>query len=240
MTTEPTPREETGPAETGPAEDAEPMLQEELGSRMDDIADAISALAEVNSGSYNTEGVKACSERLAYQLETLAPDKIETIEVAPAVVVNEEGCRVEYEVGKALRAVKRPDAPFQVCMFGHLDTVFGIDHPFQAVWREGSILRGPGVTDCKGGLVLALEVLRYLETTEWGADVGWEYLAVPDEEVGSVGSRPLLAETAERCHIALGVEPASSSGGIVAEPQGDSQPLHSGARAGGTLWTCPP
>ena len=195
-------------------------LQEELNSRIDELADAITVLAEVNSGSYNPEGVDECGERLAYRLESLAPDEIETVAVGPAPAVDRHGRRVEHEVGRALRAVKRPDAPFQVCMFGHLDTVFGVDHPFQAVQREGNELRGPGVTDCKGGLVLAVEVLRYLDRTEWGANVGWEFLAVSDEEVGTVGSEPLLADAARRCDIGLGFEPASPCGGIVAARKG--------------------
>ena len=119
-----------------------------------------------------------------------------------------------------MQVVKKPDAPFQVFMFGHLDTVFGVDHPFQTVVRDGAVLNGPGVTDCKGGLILALEALRYLEQTSWGADIGWEFLAVPDEEVGSVGSKPLLVEAAQRSNIGLGFEPAHPSGGIVAARKG--------------------
>lgn len=195
-------------------------LQEILGSRIDDIADAIVALAEVNSGSYNPAGVDACGERLAQQIEPLEPDEIETVEVGPSPAVDPQGCRVDHAVGKALRARKRPDAPLQICVFGHLDTVFGVDHPFQEVRREGTRLHGPGVTDCKGGLVMAVEILRYVEQNDWGADVGWEYLAVPDEEIGSVGSKPLLAEAAERCDIGLGFEPAMPSGAIVAERRG--------------------
>ena len=199
---------------------ATPKLKEALSSKINDLACAVVNLAEVNSGSYNPDGVDECGERLAYRIEPLAPDKIETIAVAPSPTVDQEGRRVEHTVGKALRAVKRPDAPFKVCMFGHLDTVFEADHPFQTVKRDGSRLNGPGVADCKGGLILAVEVLRYLDQTDWGADVGWEFLVVPDEEVGSVGSKPLLAEAARRCDIGLGFEPALPSGGIAAARKG--------------------
>ena len=195
-------------------------LQEKLGAKIDDLADAIINLAEVNSGSYNPAGVNECGERLAHQIEPLEPDEIEAVAVGPSPSVDSQGRRVEHDVGKVLRARKRPEAPFQICMFGHLDTVFGVDHPFQKVKRDGTRLHGPGVTDCKGGLVTAVEVLRHLEQTEWCTDVGWEYLAIPDEEIGSVGSIPILAEAAERCNIGLGFEPALPSGAIVAERRG--------------------
>ena len=196
------------------------MLKEILNQKIDDLTNAIVALAEVNSGSYNPAGVNECGERLASQIEPLQPDVLETIEVAPSSTVNQEGRQVDREVGKALRAVKRPDAPFQVLMFGHLDTVFDVDHPFQKVIRDGNRLNGPGVADCKGGLVVAVEALRYLDQVDWGSDIGWEFLAVPDEEVGSIGSKPLLAEAAKRCNIGLGFEPALPSGAIVVARRG--------------------
>ena len=138
----------------------------------------------------------------------------------PTPVVDVQGHRIERDVGRALRAVKRPDAPFRVCLFGHIDTVFEADDPFQEVHRHGTRLHGPGVADCKGGLVLAVEVLRYLERADWAADIGWEFLVVPDEEVGSVGSKPLLAEAARCNHLGSGFEPALPTGGIAAARRG--------------------
>ncbi|MEL6983423.1 MAG: M20/M25/M40 family metallo-hydrolase, partial [Actinomycetota bacterium] len=124
------------------------------------------------------------------------------------------------EVGSALRAVKRPDAPFQVCLFGHLDTVFAKDDPFQTVTVDGSMLRGPGVADCKGGLVLAVEALRRLEASPLADAIGWEFLVLPDEEVGSIGSKPLLRDAAAAADLGVGFEPALPSGGVAAARKG--------------------
>ena len=195
-------------------------LKDALTDRIDGLLDAVVALAEINSGSYSPAGVNECGERLANFLEPLTPDVIEAISVPPTPVVDVQGRRIERDVGRALRAVKRPDAPFRVCLFGHLDTVFEADDPFQEVHRHGTRLHGPGVADCKGGLVLAVEVLRYLESVDWGTEIGWEFLVVPDEEVGSVGSKPLLAEAARRNHLGLGFEPALPAGGIAAARRG--------------------
>lgn len=198
----------------------QPGPEPDLDDRLEELTARIVGLAEINSGSFNPDGVDRCGQRLAELVDELGPDRIETVPVGPTPGVDPSGERSTTPVGAALRAVKRPDAPFRVCLFGHLDTVFAPDDPFQAVSVEGTVLRGPGVADCKGGLVLAVEVLRQLERCPWGPQVGWELLVVPDEEVGSIGSKPLLAEAAARAHLGLGFEPALPSGGVAAARKG--------------------
>ncbi|MEM7321553.1 MAG: hydrolase [Actinomycetota bacterium] len=195
-------------------------LAADLGGELDRLSAAVTALAEINSGSFNPEGVNRVGHRLAQYVDDLSPTSIETIPVDPAATIDAGASIVKRPVGDALRAVKRPEAPFRVCLFGHLDTVFGPDDPFQEVTADGARLAGPGVADCKGGLIIALEVLRYLETVPWGADIGWEFLVVPDEEIGSLGSKGLLAEAAQKADIGLGFEPALPSGGVAAARKG--------------------
>lgn len=192
----------------------------EVAERLPALIDRIVALAEINSGSFHPDGVDRCGQRLAEMVDELAPDRIEPIAVPPTPGVDGAGHRLGYEVGSALRAVKRPDAPFRVCLFGHLDTVFAKDDPFQTVSVDGTVLRGPGVADCKGGLVLAVEALHQLEATELVDQVGWELLVLPDEEVGSIGSKPLLREAAAAADLGLGFEPALPSGGVAAARKG--------------------
>lgn len=194
-------------------------LRIQLNDRLDDLSNRIVSLAEINSGSYNPDGVNRCGERLAEMVQELGPNKVESVPVDPMMVVGSDGVPVETAVGNALRATKRPDAPFKVCFFGHIDTVFPEDHPFQQVTVADRRLFGPGVADCKGGLVQALEVMRYLDTVAWGENIGWEFLVLPDEEVGSVGSKPLL-EQASGADIGLGFEPALPSGGVAAARKG--------------------
>ena len=69
--------------------------------------------------------------------------------------------------------------------------MFEADDPFQEVHRNGTRLHGPGVADCKGGLVLAVEVLRYLERVEWSTEIGWEFWSCPMRR--SVPSAPSAA-----------------------------------------------
>src|SRR5689334_11749507 len=94
--------------------------------------------ANLNSGSRNLPGLAAVSEVILHAFELVAPDAAERLWIP--------------ETGDAkiplLILRKRATAPRQVFFFGHLDTVFGREHPFQKVARldEGRI-RGPGLCD---------------------------------------------------------------------------------------------
>ncbi len=195
-------------------------LASRLEARLDDLRDRIVALAEVNSGSFNPDGVARVGERLSDLVAELQPDSTEMLGVDPTPVLSPDGQKTEETVGPCFRAIKRPDAPVRICLFGHLDTVFPSDHPFQDVKVDGWRLNGPGVADCKGGLVIATEVLRYLESTQWGQNVGWEFLAVSEEEVGSYGSKKLLRDAALVADFGFGFEPALPSGGVAGARKG--------------------
>ena len=183
------------------------------------IAEVV-ALAEINSGSFNVDGVNRCGERLAGLIEGLNPDRLEFAGIDPTPVMTDQGVLEFHEVGRALVAAKRPEAPFQVLLFGHLDTVYPPESSFQSITRKGDRLFGPGVADCKGGLVVAIEALRALEQTSWGEQVGWRLAVVPDEEVGSVGSKQWLRGWGGGCQLGLGFEPALPSGGVAAARKG--------------------
>lgn len=195
-------------------------LRRLLEGDLDRLSADVVGLAEINSGSHNPDGVNRCGERLADLLDAVKPDTIGQIPVPATPIITDAGGRGERAVGDAVSATKRPEAPVQICLFGHVDTVFPLDSSFQSVQVDGRTLRGPGVADCKGGLVLAIEVLKHLDRVEWGQHVGWQFLAVPDEEVGSIGSKPLLRAAAERNTFGLGFEPALPSGGVAAARKG--------------------
>jgi glutamate carboxypeptidase len=204
-------------------------LAQRLTDRLDELARSTVALAEINSGSRHPDGVARTGARLAELVDDLGTARVELTEVGPTITVDSDGRASELPVGPALVASARPDAPFRVCLFGHLDTVFGPDHHFQTVSVDGHRLHGPGVADCKGGLVLAVEVARAIDEAHPDGSVGWDLVAVPDEEIGSMGSKALLAEVAARCQVGIGVEPALPSGGVAAARKG-SLNLHVVAR----------
>ncbi len=191
-----------------------------LDSQQQQMLDATIELSRINSGSFNDAGVNAVAEALDRLSRELGGER-EFIEVAPYVSVNAKGERVEQPLGRALRIRKRPEAPLQVFLCGHLDTVFAVDHPFQDVrWLDDNTLNGPGVADLQGGLVLMFKALEALERSPWADKVGWEVLLNPDEEIGSPSSAALLQQAAGRHHLGLIYEPSFADGNLAGQRKG--------------------
>ncbi len=191
------------------------LLADEVGSRLTGIVDELTGLSEINSGSFNPAGVTKTAERLGDWISSLQPSDVSLVPIDPSPVMGDDGTIDDRPVGSALVASKNPDAPTQVLLFGHVDTVFPADHEFQTVTRNGDILSGPGVTDCIGGMLIGIEALRLAEQHGvLDAGLGWTFVAVPDEEIGSAGSKPVLARYGEGCIAGLGFEPALPDGSL--------------------------
>ena len=101
------------------------------------------------------------------------------------------------------------------------NTVFAIDHTFQKVtWLDDETLNGPGVADLKGGIMVMLKAIEALERSPWAERIGWEILFNPDEEIGSQGSAPLIADAAKRVHLGMIYEPSFPDGNLAGERKG--------------------
>ncbi|MES0364133.1 MAG: hydrolase, partial [Desulfobacteria bacterium] len=181
---------------------------------------ALIALANINSGTFNIAGLDKILDKLSDLLKPLGGEQ-ETISLEPLKQVGARGEIEEVPLGKVLRIRKHPEASMQVFLGVHMDTVFPIDSPFQKTVRVGdNTLNGPGVADAKGGLVILMTVLEALERSPWAGNIGWEILINPDEEVGSPGSAALLEESAERNHLGLIFEPTFPDGSLAAKRKG--------------------
>jgi glutamate carboxypeptidase len=191
-----------------------------IDSRVPQLREELLALAALNSGSFNAAGVNAVGERLHDGFAPLGATA-EWIDMPPYRATDDRGDWRERPLGRALRLRKRPDAPLRVFLGGHMDTVFALDHPFQRVQTTGQdTLNGPGVADLKGGLLVLWAALDALERHPQRERIGWEVLFNPDEEIGSRGSAPLLAEAAGRNHFGLVFEPAYADGGMAGARKG--------------------
>ena len=181
---------------------------------------ALIALANINSGTFNIAGLDQVLDKLSDLLKPLGGEQ-ETISLEPLKQVGARGEIEEVPLGKVLRIRKRPEASIQVFLGVHMDTVFPIDSPFQKTVHVGdNTLNGPGVADAKGGLVVLTTVLEALERSPWAENIGWEILINPDEEVGSPSSAALLEESAKRNHLGLIFEPTFPDGGLAAKRKG--------------------
>jgi glutamate carboxypeptidase len=190
-----------------------PLLQ-----ALDDAGPAMiahtEAWAAINSGSYETAGLARMRAALADAFAAL-PGEVSVAPLAPSERVRADGEAVAVEHGAAVRARVRPDAPIQIALTGHYDTVFPAAHPFQVTRRDGGVLHGPGTADMKGGLSVMLAALQAFEATSGSKRVGYEVLLSPDEEIGSPASAALLAELGARSHLGMTYEPALADGALV-------------------------
>jgi len=197
------------------------MDDQEIFRWLDEQHDAMVAQlidwVNINSGSRNLNGLEKMHDKLVEDLACLEADEWESLEVPSREEIDMRGEKHEAMFGRALYYKKRPEAPKQILLLGHMDTVYGEHHHFQhATHLEDGKLGGPGVTDMKGGLLIALYALRALEMSDHAKDVGWELYINPDEELGSRGSAAHLTELGDKHELALIFEPAMTTEGHIA------------------------
>ncbi len=168
--------------------------------------------AAVNSGTGNLAGLKTVAGMLADAFSALpgdirlvAPDPVESVDAAGQIRTTQRGDHLHLRV--------RPEAPVQLLLTGHMDTVFAADHPFQTLqWREPGVLNGPGTADMKAGIAVILAALTALEASPLAGRVGYDVMINSDEETGSHASAALIAELARGKTAALTYEPALPDG----------------------------
>jgi len=183
---------------------AEPML------------DQVLSWSAVNSGSRNLPGLAAMADMLAGEFAAL-PGETSLVAPAPVEAVDPAGNVGSIEHGRHLRLTVRPSAPLQLLFTGHMDTVYGPDHAFQAThWIDETTLGGPGVADMKGGIAVMLAALKAVEQSPAASRIGYDVIVNSDEEVGSLSSAALLAEAARGKRAALTYEPAALPDGTLA------------------------
>src|SRR6266542_4277447 len=128
---------------------------------------------------------------------------------------------IDSQRGERLRLVRHADAAVKVLLNIHYDTVYPAESKFREVsWADAKTLRGPGVLDAKGGILVMLMAVRALERSNISGRVGYEIVLNPDEEIGSPGSGDLIVEAGKRCDCALLFEPAFSDGWLIDQRKG--------------------
>lgn len=152
----------------------------------------------INSGTFNFAGVRATGELFRAEFEQLG-FAVRWIDGAP------------FARAGHLLAERGTRGP-RVLLIGHLDTVFEPDSPFQKFEQvDRDIVRGPGTSDMKGGIVVALAALRALAAAEALDELHITVLLTGDEEDAGEPlalARAALFEAADAADIAIGLENA--------------------------------
>ena len=200
--------------------EADQAVLDHVAARADALTARAVAWAEVNSGSKNAQGLNRVLDLLETQAKTL-PAVVERIPTAGSTTVADDGSVRAEAHADALKITARPEAPIQVVLTGHYDTVFPVESAFQRViTRPDGALNGPGIADMKGGISVLLGALEAFETHPERHRVGWTVLLSPDEEIGSPASAPLLAELGARGHVGLTYEPSLPDGTLAGARKG--------------------
>jgi glutamate carboxypeptidase len=184
-------------------------------SRMVEI---VRAWAGIGSWSLDPPGLAAMHRAVSEAFDTLGP--VERVPGGTRTAIGDEGRETTTPLGDAIR-VRGGDGPVgcpRVLLGIHMDTVYppGAEPPRVESSPDGAVLRGPGVTDAKGGLAVMLVALEAFTRFGPADRLRWEVFVNADEELGSPGSARLLADAASRNDVGLLFEPAIDEAGTLA------------------------
>ncbi len=156
-------------------------------------------LVEINSYSRNIEGIKRCISLFAHHF----PPCFEVLSEGENILAKNHDLSRGY-----------------ILLVGHMDTVFPPEKGFDTFVEEGDIIRGPGVYDMKGGLIVALYALKFLEHLNRIEDIPVSFLINSDEEIGSPNSQRFIIEQARGASFGLVFEGGGPEGEIVCGRKG--------------------
>lgn len=172
-------------------------LAADLPAMLADIERTVS----IDSGTYHVPGVQAVLDVWAAHLAQSGF----TVERTPLAGSGDQ-LTARVALGNGAR----------VLVLGHADTVWPAgtvaEWPFG---NDGTFLTGPGVGDMKTNVVMALHALRHLVASPPPGIGSITVLIVPDEEIGSPGSRAWIEGHAREADACLTLEPCRPGGKLV-------------------------
>lgn len=174
----------------------------------------------IDSGSRNAQGIARMLDAVAAELAVLG-FSVERI----------DGRRVEseafgsLETGPLLRARRAgPEGSPRLLLVGHVDTVFEPGNGLSELGPESDgRARGPGAADMKGGLVVMLRALAALRASGDLSRARWTAVVNSDEELGSLGSRPMIEAEARAADLGFVFESAEPGGAMIRSRRGIGQ-----------------
>jgi glutamate carboxypeptidase len=172
-----------------------------LRPRNADILALTAELVAVESGSYDAHNVARVGEIWGARWKSLGFEE-----------------RVRPLAGRGPRRSfhLRGKGKGKLVILGHADTVWPAgSHPDWKFSTEGEYAYGPGVGDMKGGLAMAWFAVDALVGAGRALPADLSVMLVPDEELGSPGSRQWIEEACRGAGAVLVLEPTRPKGGVV-------------------------
>jgi glutamate carboxypeptidase len=192
----------------------EQKMLKDIEANMPSTIKLLKESVNINSGTYNIEGVKKVGAMYSKELAALG-FTIEWIKMPDSL--KRAGHLVAYKKGKKGK---------KVFVIGHLDTVFEPDMPPNPyTMLNDSTVTGQGVNDMKGGDVIVIAALKAMHQQGLLNDVSMTIYFTGDEEnAGNPRevSRGDFIERAKKHDVALGFEGAAGLNTIATARRGAS------------------
>ena len=192
------------------------------------MANDLIGLCNINSGSENVGGLLRAADWLEEAFSVLkVPCNRQAL--PSYTLVDDGGVQAALQTGPALiwEIGASADAPAVSpsspgCLWTiHYDTVYGPEEPFQFCEHlPENRLRGPGVIDAKGGIIVMLYAARLAQKFLDLSKLRLTLVLTPDEEIGSPSSLTLWNRIAPEYANAFLFEPAMSDGSLVQARKG--------------------
>ena len=179
----------------------EKTLVDWVESNQDAILQDLKQYVEINTGTFNHSGIQTFRNLLDTEFKAM---DFET-RLEPGGEVDMLTCKGgKMKFADHLLATRTGSKNKKVFLNGHMDTVFSQDDEFQKITIEADdTIKGPGVMDMKGGLVVMIYALKALRQHGRLNNANVTVLLNTDEEVGSLTSRALIEDIATRHDIGL-------------------------------------
>lgn len=163
----------------------------------------LKTLVSVDTGTGTQAGLAQVGAELAKRLKALGAE----VHTSPA----------KPSVGDNIVGEFKGNGSKDFLLMVHYDTVFGpgtvAKRPFRV---EGERAYGPGVADAKGGVAMILHALKLLQDQQFKGYRTLTVLFNPDEEMGSAGSKQLIAQLAREHDYVFSYEPPDKDAVTVA------------------------
>lgn len=198
-------------------DDETQALLQHIEMQKPDMVQQLITLANINSGSHNLEGLKKVRDQIKSHFDSFA-DVIEEHSFQELSIIDMHGQIQQQALAPALMIRKRVHQTKRILITGHMDTVYGTEHPVkECSFENHNVLKGPGVCDMKGGLIVIKTALDAFEKTTEANALGWDVIINADEEISSPLSSQFLVQRASQYQAAFVYEPALDSHGTFAK-----------------------
>ena len=165
--------------------------------------DTLKILVSVDTGTGTKPGLDQVSALLVKRLQDLGA----SVETSPATP----------SAGDNIVGTFKGSGDKDFLLMVHYDTVFGpgtvAKRPFRT---EGERAYGPGVADAKGGVAMILHAVKLLQDQQFKDYGTLTVLFNPDEEMGSAGSKKIIADLARKHDYVFSYEPPDKDAVTVA------------------------